>query len=154
MCITVHVGEVGSRTEQDRHKPQRPYYWTMKTPLLAQRTSGTPHLATLSLCQGRALCRCYCGCMQDTFLDAGHLKGSFPGSEVHLQQGLQQAQPQRPFKVTFAQPPPQPQADGKVCLLALLLPLNPSRGVGSVTPSGGKKVATWHCMAGPGLTGS
>ncbi|KAL3158109.1 hypothetical protein ABBQ32_011710 [Trebouxia sp. C0010 RCD-2024] len=50
---------------------------------------------------------------KDTFLDAGHLKGSFPGSEVHLQQGLQQAQPQRPFKVTFAQPPPQPQADGK-----------------------------------------
>lgn len=50
---------------------------------------------------------------KDTFLDAAHLKESFPGSQVELQQGAQQAEPQRPFKVTFAQPPAQPQAEGK-----------------------------------------
>ena len=54
--------------------------------------------------------------LQDTFLNAGHLKESFPGSQVEVQKGHQQAEPQRPFKVTFAQPPAQPQADGKVCL--------------------------------------
>lgn len=64
-----------------------------------------------------------CLVLQDTFLDAAHLKESFPGSQVELQQGAQQAEPQRPFKVTFAQPPAQPQAEGKVLSLAHTLTL-------------------------------
>ena len=60
-------------------------------------------------------------CLQDTFLDAAHLKESFLGSQVELQQGSQQAEPQRPFKVTFEQAPAQPQADGKVCLFAMVI---------------------------------
>ena len=59
--------------------------------------------------------------LQDTFLDAAHLKASFPGRQVELQQGSQQAEPHRPFKVTFAQAPAQPQADGKVHLLAVVM---------------------------------
>ena len=68
-------------------------------------------------------------CLQDTFLDAAHLKESFPGSQVELQQGSQQAEPQRPFKVAFAQPPAQPQADGKVHLLAVVMCMQCSAGL-------------------------
>ena len=60
-------------------------------------------------------------CLQDTFLDAAHLKESFPGSQVEMQQGSQQAEPQRPFKVTFAEATAQPQPDGKVYLLAAVI---------------------------------
>lgn len=52
--------------------------------------------------------------LQDTFLDAAHVKESFPGHEVTVQNGTDQAEPQRPFKVTFAQPLAETQPDSKV----------------------------------------
>ena len=52
--------------------------------------------------------------MQDTFLDAAHVKESFPGNEVTVQNGTELAEPQRPFKVTFAQPLAEAQPDSKV----------------------------------------
>lgn len=62
-------------------------------------------------------------------MDAAHLKESFPGSQVELQQGSQQGEPHRPFKVTFAQPPAEPQADGKVHLLVMLALLTAQEAV-------------------------
>ncbi|KAA6418260.1 MAG: embryo defective protein [Trebouxia sp. A1-2] len=50
---------------------------------------------------------------KDTFLDAAHVKESFPGNEVTVQNGTELAEPQRPFKVTFAQPPAEAQPDSK-----------------------------------------
>ena len=52
--------------------------------------------------------------LQDTFLDAAHVKESFPGNEVTVQNGTELAEPQRPFKVTFAQPLAEAQPDSKV----------------------------------------
>ncbi len=57
--------------------------------------------------------------MQDTFLDAAHVKESFPGNEVTVQNGTDLAEPQRPFKVTFAQPLAEAQPDSKVSRFAL-----------------------------------
>lgn len=59
--------------------------------------------------------------MQDTFLDAAHVKESFPSNEVEVQNGTEQAEPQRPFKVTFAQPLAEAQADSKVMTLTSTL---------------------------------
>ncbi|DBB15126.1 TPA: hypothetical protein ACH3X3_004135 [Trebouxia sp. C0006] len=50
---------------------------------------------------------------KDTFLDAAHVKESFPGNEVTVQNGTELAEPQRPFKVTFAQPLAEAQPDSK-----------------------------------------
>ena len=53
--------------------------------------------------------------MQDTFLDAEHVKESFPGSQVALQNGTgADGEPKRPFKVTFPLAPAEPQAQSKV----------------------------------------
>ena len=52
--------------------------------------------------------------LQDTFLDAAHVKESFPGHEVEVQNGTELPEPQRPFRVTFGQPLGQAQTDPKV----------------------------------------
>ena len=74
--------------------------------------------------------------MQDTFLDAAHVKESFPSNEVEVQNGTEQAEPQRPFKVTFAQPLAKAQADSKVMIPHLYLVLRlPFRTVCPLTPT-------------------
>ena len=53
--------------------------------------------------------------LQDTFLDAAHVKESFPGHEVEVQNGTELPEPQRPFRVTFKQPISEAQLEVKVC---------------------------------------
>jgi hypothetical protein len=44
--------------------------------------------------------------MQDTFLDAEHVRASFPGTELEFVNNSGQPEPVRPFRITF---PPQKQ---------------------------------------------
>ena len=74
-------------------------------------------------------------CAQDTFLDAQHLRDSFPGHEVEIRNNSGGPEPVRPFRITFP-PLPTPaaaKAKGKrkvrsgpvwpSCLLAVCLVL-------------------------------
>lgn len=55
-----------------------------------------------------------CWLEQDTFLDAEHLRASFPGYEVEFQNNSGGPEPVRPFRITFPPPPPEPKpAKGK-----------------------------------------
>ena len=60
--------------------------------------------------------------LQDTFLDAAHVKESFPANEVEVVNGTGVAgEPKRPFKVAFPPPPAEPQPTAKVqCQTAVL----------------------------------
>lgn len=42
--------------------------------------------------------------MQDTFLDAAHLRDSFPGYEVDISNNSGGPEPVRPFRITFPAP--------------------------------------------------
>lgn len=44
--------------------------------------------------------------VQDTFLDAEHVRASFPGTELEFVNNSGQPEPVRPFRITF---PPQKQ---------------------------------------------
>ncbi len=48
--------------------------------------------------------------MQDTFVDAEHLRESFPGYEVEFRNNSGGPEPVRPFRITFPPPPPKPAA--------------------------------------------
>ena len=48
--------------------------------------------------------------VQDTFLDAEHLRDSFPKSEVEFCNNSGGPEPVRPFRITFPLPPQAPAA--------------------------------------------
>ena len=48
---------------------------------------------------------------QDTFLDADHVRESFPGHRVEVVNNSGQPAPVRPFRVTFPEPPADPDAN-------------------------------------------
>ncbi|BDA47113.1 probable NFX1-type zinc finger-containing protein 1 at C-terminar half [Coccomyxa sp. Obi] len=50
---------------------------------------------------------------KDTFLDAQHLRDSFPGYEVEIKNNSGGPEPVRPFRITFPPLPPPPNAKGK-----------------------------------------
>lgn len=56
--------------------------------------------------------------LQDTFLDAGHVKESFPANQVEVVNGTGAAgDPKRPFRVAFPPAPAQPDPTPKVSKL-------------------------------------
>jgi len=52
-----------------------------------------------------------CECLQDTFLDADHVRESFPGHRVEVVNNSGQPAPVRPFRVTFPDPPAEADGD-------------------------------------------
>lgn len=53
--------------------------------------------------------------LQDTFLDAAHVKESFPANQVEVTNGTGVAgEPKRPFRVAFPPAPAEPEPTSKV----------------------------------------
>ena len=74
-----------------------------------------------------------CILLQDTFLDAEHLRQSFPGHQVELKQNAT-GETVRPFRITFPEQASQEQAPfkgkRKVCTIMRLLLSRVSRDLG------------------------